>query len=165
MVDDDAAGAAPSARKRISPAHHHPDDPVAPGRGDLLTPIRHAVGQVDLHHLGAVGQASQVLVEGEESTPIRPDRFEDAVASHHRGIGRRDDVRRAAVDQDLHLGAHRLVIGILRSRPKALVVILTPGGAWRRLYSLRSTIAITLRTRSRSNPSPTISSALISRSM
>lgn len=32
-----------------------------------------------------------------------------------------------------------LVMGNLLSRPKALAVILIPGGAWRRLYSLEST--------------------------
>ena len=37
----------------------------------------------------------------------------------------------------------RLVIGIRRSRPNARSVILMPGGAWRRLYSARSTSPIT----------------------
>src|SRR5579884_3809513 len=46
-----------------------------------------------------------------------------------------------------------------RSLPKALGVILTPGGAWRRLYSLASTIAITRATVAGSNPWATISSA------
>ena len=45
---------------------------------------------------------------------------------------------------------HPLVIGRRRSRPNALAVILTPGGAWRRLYSLRSTMWATLFTRARS---------------
>ena len=35
---------------------------------------------------------------------------------------------------------HREAIGMRRSRPNARPVIFTPGGAWRRLYSLRSTI-------------------------
>ena len=35
----------------------------------------------------------------------------------------------------------RFVIGRRRSRPNAFVEILIPGGAWRRLYSARSTIA------------------------
>lgn len=38
---------------------------------------------------------------------------------------------------------YRLVIGSRLSRPNALGVIFTPGGAWRRLYSLRSTMRAT----------------------
>ena len=57
-----------------------------------------------------------------------------------------------------------LVIGSRRSRPKARVVILMPGGAWRRLYSLRSTSVMTRCTVSRSNPISTISSPLRSSS-
>ena len=45
---------------------------------------------------------------------------------------------------------HPFVMGRRRSRPNALAVILTPGGAWRRLYSLRSTMRATLVTISRS---------------
>ena len=39
-------------------------------------------------------------------------------------------------------GRQREAIGMRRSRPKARPVIFTPGGACRRLYSLRSTIWI-----------------------
>ena len=56
------------------------------------------------------------------------------------------------------------VMGSRRSRPKARGVILTPGGACRRLYSLRSTVWITRRTNSSSNPADTISARLRSSS-
>ena len=46
----------------------------------------------------------------------------------------------------------RFVIGSRRSRPKARGVILMPGAAWRRLYSLRSTIRITRRRPRRASP-------------
>ena len=46
----------------------------------------------------------------------------------------------------------RLVIGIRRSRPNARGVILIPGGAWRRLYSARSTSASTRSTASSGRP-------------
>ena len=39
-------------------------------------------------------------------------------------------------------GRQREAIGMRRSRPKASPVIFTPGGACRRLYSLRSTICM-----------------------
>jgi hypothetical protein len=42
-------------------------------------------------------------------------------------------------------GRYRLVIGSLRSRPNARSVTLTPGAAWRRLYSAASTIPTTRR--------------------
>ena len=47
---------------------------------------------------------------------------------------------------------YQLTIGIRRSRPKFLGVILTPGAACRRLYSFRSTALITRFTISSSNP-------------
>jgi hypothetical protein len=53
---------------------------------------------------------------------------------------------------------YRLVIGSRRSLPKARGVILTPGGAWRRLYSLRSTMPMTRRTVASPKPRATISS-------
>ena len=46
----------------------------------------------------------------------------------------------------------RLVIGRRRSRPNAFGVILIPGGAWRRLYSARSTMRITSSTTSAGQP-------------
>ena len=51
----------------------------------------------------------------------------------------------------------RLVIGSRRSLPNAFGDTRTPGGAWRRLYSLRSTIRATRRTVSASWPSATSS--------
>ncbi len=45
-----------------------------------------------------------------------------------------------------HQPAHPLVIGSRRSLPNALGDTRTPGGAWRRLYSLRSTSRATRRT-------------------
>lgn len=42
-----------------------------------------------------------------------------------------------------YAGRYRLTMGRRRSLPKARGVILTPGGDWRRLYSLRSTAEIT----------------------
>ena len=44
--------------------------------------------------------------------------------------------------------SYRFVIGSLRSRPNAFVEMRMPGGAWRRLYSARSTILITRSTSS-----------------
>lgn len=58
-----------------------------------------------------------------------------------------------------------LVIGKRRSRPKAREVILTPGGAWRRLYSARSTMRMTRRTVASSKPRATISGMPSMRSM
>src|SRR5205809_4234 len=55
---------------------------------------------------------------------------------------------------------YRFVIGNRLSLPKARVVIFTPGGAWRRLYSLRSTRRITRSTVLRSKPIARISSKL-----
>lgn len=49
------------------------------------------------------------------------------------------------------------VIGNLRSLPNAFGVIFTPGGAWRRLYSLRSIRATALRTISSGKPLSMIS--------
>ena len=54
-------------------------------------------------------------------------------------------------------GEYRFTMGMRLSRPKFRGVILTPGGAWRRLYSLRSTRLIVRLTTSASNPMPTIS--------
>src|SRR3989442_483472 len=51
-------------------------------------------------------------------------------------------------------------MGGRRSRPNARRVILTPGGACRRLYSARSTISTTRWTTSAGKPSATISSGL-----
>ncbi len=56
------------------------------------------------------------------------------------------------------------VIGNRRSLPNARVVIFTPGGAWRRLYSLTSTRCITRSTVLRSKPIARISSKLRSSS-
>ena len=53
----------------------------------------------------------------------------------------------------------RFVIGSRRSRPKARVEILIPGGAWRRLYSARSTNRITRSTSSPGSPWRTSCSA------
>src|SRR5579864_5262392 len=50
-----------------------------------------------------------------------------------------------------------LVIGSLLSRPNARVVIFTPGGAWRRLYSLMSTRRMTRSTVFLSKPRARIS--------
>ena len=47
---------------------------------------------------------------------------------------------------------YAFVIGIRRSRPNARGVILIPGGAWRRLYSARSTSAKTRSTASAGSP-------------
>ena len=47
----------------------------------------------------------------------------------------------------------RFVIGVRRSRPNAFGRSLTPGGAWRRLYSARSIIASARSTTSGSKPS------------
>src|SRR5438094_9340017 len=55
---------------------------------------------------------------------------------------------------------YRFVIGILGSFPKARCVIFTPGGDWRRLYSLRSTRATTCSTLPRSKPAATSSARL-----
>jgi len=58
----------------------------------------------------------------------------------------------------------RLVSGNLLSRPKARLVIFTPGGACRRLYSLRSTNFAVFCTIALSNPSATIWSTDLSSS-
>src|SRR5207245_7731951 len=50
---------------------------------------------------------------------------------------------------------YAFVIGRRRSRPNAFGVIFTPGGAWRRLYSARSTMRPTRRTSSARMPSRT----------
>src|SRR5690554_5096058 len=55
--------------------------------------------------------------------------------------------------------AHLAVIGSRRSRPKPRCVTRGPIGAWRRLYSLRSTRVSTLCTSSASKPALTMSSA------
>jgi hypothetical protein len=47
--------------------------------------------------------------------------------------------RFVALDIDETERGEPFVIGIRRSFPKARVVTFTPGGAWRRLYSARST--------------------------
>src|SRR3970040_1075853 len=54
----------------------------------------------------------------------------------------------------------RLVMGIRRSFPSARGVIFTPGGAWRRLYSLPSTSFTTRRTTSSGYPAAAISATL-----
>src|SRR3972149_10798471 len=51
---------------------------------------------------------------------------------------------------------YQLVIGSRRAVPKALGGILTPGGGWGRLYSLRSTMATTLLTTAGSKPRSTM---------
>jgi len=63
-----------------------------------------------------------------------------------------------------HASRYQFVMGSRLSLPKARGVILTPGGAWRRLYSARSTIRRTSATVSRSNPRAAISSRLWSSS-
>ena len=50
------------------------------------------------------------------------------------------------------------VMGMRRSRPKALGVTLTPIGLWRRLYSARSVMRTTRSTIALGNPSATIAS-------
>ena len=63
----------------------------------------------------------------------------------------RADDRRGPPDARRTSGASRrkrFVIGRRRSRPNALRVIRIPGGAWRRLYSARSTSVITSSTTS-----------------
>ena len=62
------------------------------------------------------------------------------------------------VGLDAAVYRYPLVIGIRRSFPNARCVILMPSGACLRLYSLRSTIAITRTTVSRANPIATMSS-------
>ena len=76
-------------------------------------------------------------------------------AAHALGF---DDAGSAAA----RLGPERLVIGSRRSRPKLRGVIFGPGGYWRRLYSARSTIAITRSTRAGSCPAATSSAAPMS---
>jgi len=56
-----------------------------------------------------------------------------------------------------HRLTYRLVTGMRRSFPRAFCVILIPIGDWRRLYSLRSTMAITRLTVCRGNPFSAIS--------
>lgn len=68
--------------------------------------------------------------------------------------------RRFPFDRPSAQTPYRFVIGSLRSLPNAFGVILSPGGAWRLLYSLRSTMRMISRTRSLGNPAWTISSAL-----
>ena len=53
----------------------------------------------------------------------------------------------------------RFVIGSRRSRPNAFGEIFTPGGAWRRLYSARSTMRMTRLTSSSGRPRSTSSAA------
>lgn len=69
-----------------------------------------------------------------------------------------------AKDRLYSTALYLLVIGSLLSRPKARGVIFTPGGAWRRLYSLRSTRRITRSTVLRSKPIASISSKVRSSS-
>src|SRR5437660_4837967 len=59
---------------------------------------------------------------------------------------------------------YRFVIVIRRSFPSARWVIFTPGGDWRRLYSLRSTSATTCSTVRRAKPAATRSVRLWSSS-
>src|SRR5205807_8003516 len=57
-----------------------------------------------------------------------------------------------------------LTMGRRQSRPNARGVIFTPIGPWRRLYSFRSTIAMTFRTTPGSKPLATMSARLRSSS-
>src|SRR3569832_2613693 len=61
-------------------------------------------------------------------------------------------------------GRYFEVIGKRRSFPKLRGVMRGPGGAWRRLYSSRSTMRMTLRTTAASYPDATMSRAGRSRS-
>ena len=63
----------------------------------------------------------------------------------------------AGEDRGRYSALNLFVIGSLRSLPKARVVIRTPGGAWRRLYSALSTMSTIRLTRAGSKPSASIS--------
>ena len=111
--------------------------------------------------MAAMGQSNSAtflrpITEGHVNAVARP---------RHRGrttlgLGRRDHRRRGRLvrpDPDDRrrptapgddYRRKRFVIGRRRSRPNAFGVMRIPGGAWRRLYSERSTIAITSSTRS-----------------
>ena len=73
--------------------------------------------------------------------------------THHRA-----DPRRGPREPRELARVQRFVIGVRRSRPNAFGRSFTPGGAWRRLYSARSIIAIARSTTSGSNPSSASSS-------
>src|SRR5438270_3731101 len=145
-------------RRRI---FRHPLDDRPPGRVVLARERAHDV---------SLGQdAYQAVVFAHDDGSHMP-------LAHHRGrlTERRlrlDDRQRLAHDlRDLHrrllpvtrsgtsTGCRkRFVIGNRRSLPNARAVIFTPGGACRRLYSLRSTISTTLRTVFSSYPNAIIS--------
>jgi hypothetical protein len=77
---------------------------------------------------------------------------------HGRGRGRqRAEVVGAARGFRRHHSRNLLTIGSRQSLPKARGVILMPIGPWRRLYSLRSTMAMTRRTVAGSKPRATMS--------
>ncbi len=90
---------------------------------------------------------------------------------HDLGLGGRGRRRRGAAlrpraddDRRQAYSPKRLVIGSLRSRPKARGVMRMPGAAWRRLYSEWSTMRTTSSTTSPGIPAATISSRPSSRS-
>ena len=89
----------------------------------------------------AAGEAVEALATAAKATAKAATQAGKAVAS----------ARRPA-DTSYASAAYRFVIGIRRSRPNARGVILIPGGAWRRLYSARSTSASTRSIASAGSP-------------
>ena len=89
----------------------------------------HAVAR--RRHRGRTTWVWEVEITDDAGPPVRARAHDD----------RRQELRRAPTQP-----RYAFVIGIRRSRPNARVVILIPGGAWRRLYSARSTSAITRST-------------------
>ena len=87
----------------------------------------------------AAGRAADRPAGGARRRPDQP-----------RPLPARRDARRAASASQPP--RYAFVIGIRRSRPNARGVILIPGGAWRRLYSARSTSAKTRSTASSGSP-------------
>src|SRR5665213_301102 len=117
----------------------------------------------------------EVLAKGQRDSPHRARRFVGAnhvgvVGQRRRGFTHHLVHRVEAREEMLHRvaclhqssGRKAFVMGMRRSRPKAFFVMRTPGGIWRRLYSLRSTSRVIRVTNSRSKPSAMISSAVAS---
>src|SRR5581483_8252681 len=100
---------------------------------------------------GTVGRAAALVLRaraGERADAVTVSPRAGRAARPERGPRPRGSTRARSAQP-----RQRLVIGVRRSRPNAFGRSRTPGGAWRRLYSARSTSATARRTTSGSKPS------------
>ena len=132
-----------------------------------------AAGADCVYPIGVADEATIARVRGDRDPGQHP-----AAARARRTIARLAELGVARVSLGHFLHAEMLerldaadqspryafVIGIRRSRPNARGVILMPGGAWRRLYSARSTSANTRSTASSGSPASASCSRLASSS-